>query len=203
MKCQRVWTESRRGRLSQRGARASLLCALAAFLAVPGGCRRAGPGDPAGPAPPAAAIFEDITARSGIHYTWSIRGQRPLNILQTIGNGCAFLDYDNDGSLDILLVGPKLALYKGDGKGHFTDVTHETGLDTLHGDFLGCAVGDYDNDGFDDIYLTAYRGGVLLHNEGIGHRVSGVGENASSSSHVEAPIENRKFPTPDTRHPVL
>src|SRR5579871_6578159 len=109
--------------------------------------------------------FVDVAKTAGIHYRWEIPGKRPLNILQTIGNGCAFLDYNNDGNLDILLVGPKLALYRGDGHGHFTDVTHETGLDTLHGHFLGCAVGDYDNDGYDDIYITAYRGGVLLHNE--------------------------------------
>ena len=47
---------------------------------------------------------------SGLHYQWEVPGKRPLNILQTIGNGCAFLDYDNDGNLDILLVGPQLAL---------------------------------------------------------------------------------------------
>ena len=75
-----------------------------------------------------------------MRYRWVIPGKRPLTLLQTIGNGCAFLDYDNDGNLDILLIGPKLALYKGDGHGHFTDVTHETGLDKLHGYFLGCAV---------------------------------------------------------------
>jgi hypothetical protein len=75
------------------------------------------------------------------------------------------LDYDNDGNLDILLVGPKIALYKGDGAGHFTDVTRETGLDTLQGHFLGCTVGDYDNDGYPDIYITGFRTGVLLHNE--------------------------------------
>src|SRR5579883_2441307 len=108
----------------------------------------------------------DETANAGISYKWQLPAKRPLDILQTIGNGCAFLDYNNDGNLDILLVGPKLALYKGDGHGHFTDVTHETGLDKIHGNFLGCAVGDYDNDGYDDIYLTAYRGGALLHNEG-------------------------------------
>ncbi|HZP82091.1 MAG TPA: VCBS repeat-containing protein, partial [Chthonomonadaceae bacterium] len=84
---------------------------------------------------------------------------------QTIGNGCAFLDYDNDGNLDILLVGPKLALYKGDGHGHFSDVTQATGLDKLSGHLLGCAVGDYDNDGYDDLYISGYRAGLLLHNE--------------------------------------
>lgn len=109
--------------------------------------------------------FTDIAKTSGIDYVWHPVGTRPLNILGTIGNGCALFDYDNDGNLDVLLVGSKLALYKGDGKGHFTDVTHETGLDQLKGYFLGCAVGDYDNDGYDDVYLTAYRGGALLHNE--------------------------------------
>ena len=84
--------------------------------------------------PEASSIhFEDVADQAGLRYRWTIPGKRPLNILQTIGNGCAFLDYNNDGNLDILLVGPKLALYRGDGKGHFTDVTKETGLDKLHG----------------------------------------------------------------------
>jgi hypothetical protein len=111
------------------------------------------------------ARLVDVADQAGLRYQWTIAGKRPLNILQTIGNGCAFLDYDNDGCLDILLVGPKLALYKGDGHGHFVDVTHQTHLDRIHGHLLGCAVGDYDNDGFDDIYLSGYRGGVLLHND--------------------------------------
>ena len=116
--------------------------------------------------PAASGIrFEDASVAAGLRYRWVIAGKRPLNILQTIGSGCAFLDYNNDGNLDILLVGPKLALYRGDGKGHFTEVTEETGLAKLTGHFLGCAVGDIDGDGYDDIYVTAYRGGVLLHNE--------------------------------------
>ena len=114
----------------------------------------------------ANSIFRDVTDGAGIHYRWEIVGKRPLNILQTIGNGCAFLDYDGDGNLDILLVGFKLALYKGDGKGAFTEVTSKTGLDKLKGNFHSCAVGDIDNDGHDDVYLSAYRGGVMLHNEG-------------------------------------
>jgi enediyne biosynthesis protein E4 len=111
------------------------------------------------------ARFTDVAATSGIHYRWEIAGKRPLNILQTIGNGCAFLDYDNDGNLDILLIGPHLALYRGDGHGHFTDVTRQMGLSGLAGHFLGCAVGDYDNDGYEDIYLSGYRTGLLLHND--------------------------------------
>ena len=113
---------------------------------------------------PVALSFREVSQSAGLQYEWKVSGVRPLNIRQTIGNGCAFLDYDGDGNLDILLVGPKTALYKGDGKGHFTDVSAPTGFAALNGDFLGCAVGDYDNDGFDDIFLTAYQGGALLHN---------------------------------------
>jgi hypothetical protein len=119
--------------------------------------------------PPDGPRFIDVAADAGLDYRWAIPGPRPLNILQSIGNGCAFLDFDNDGNLDILLVGPTLALFHNDGKGHFQNVTRQTGLDKLHGHFLGCAVGDYDNDGYMDIYITAYRGGVLLHNEGGSH----------------------------------
>jgi hypothetical protein len=110
--------------------------------------------------------FLDVADQAGLRYRWRVAGPRPLNILQGIGNGCAFLDYNRDGCLDILLVAsPHPLLYRGDGHGHFADVTHETGLDRLTGHFLGCAVGDYDNDGYDDLYLTAYQGGALLHNE--------------------------------------
>ena len=108
--------------------------------------------------------FVDVADKAGLKYAWKTEGSRPLNILQTIGNGCAFLDYNNDGNLDILLIGPKPALFEGDGKGHFTDVTVKTGLDKISGHLLGVAVGDFDNDGFDDLYLTAYRGGILLKN---------------------------------------
>jgi hypothetical protein len=150
--------------------------ALAAvlFVAEPGCIRTANLRPPTVSVPiPASGVtgstgahFVDATEQAGLDYRWSISGKRPLNILQTIGNGCALLDVDQDGSLDILLVGPKTALYRGDGHGRFTNVTAAFGLDRLSGHFLGCAVGDYDNDGFPDVYLSAYRGGVLLHNEG-------------------------------------
>ena len=111
------------------------------------------------------SAFVDVAEQAGLKYRWVISGKRPLTILQTIGNGCAFLDYNNDGLLDILLVGPRTALFKNQGGGRFSDVSAATGLGTLKGHFLGCAVGDYDNDGWPDVYLSAYRGGALLRNQ--------------------------------------
>jgi hypothetical protein len=108
----------------------------------------------------------DTTLAAGINYVWNPPQKRPLTILQTIGYGCAFLDYNQDGDLDILLVGTQPALYQGDGAGHFQDVTQSTKIGQLKGHFLGCAVGDYDNDGFPDIFLSGYREARLLHNEG-------------------------------------
>jgi len=132
--------------------------------AAPVPSRPPAPGTSAPPGPP---LFSDVAGPAGLHYQWVVAGKRPLNILQTIGNGCAFLDYDNSGNLSVLLVGTdRIALFRGDGHGHFSDVSRAMGLDTLKGHFLGCAVGDYDGDGYDDVYVSGYRTGLLLHNEG-------------------------------------
>ncbi|HEX5324657.1 MAG TPA: FG-GAP-like repeat-containing protein [Capsulimonadaceae bacterium] len=168
--------------------RSRLAISLAVLLIFAAGCHGGSFSDPtalpnrseSGPAPK----FVEMAAAAGISYRWELASKRPLNILQTIGNGCAFLDYDNSGNLSILLIGPKLALYKGDGHGHFTDVTHQTGLDKLHGNFMGCAVGDYDNDGYDDLYISAYGGGLLLHNEhGVSFNRTG-GNQAAAVGHI-------------------
>jgi enediyne biosynthesis protein E4 len=142
-----------------------LLC----FLAPLSGCWRAN----ATPAD-AGIRFVDVTAASGISHVVKGEGPLPLpgespealTILETMGNGCAFLDYNNDGNLDVLAVDRKPVLYRGDGKGGFTDVSRAAGLAGLSGHFMGCAVGDYDNDGWDDLYISGYRTGLLLRNEG-------------------------------------
>jgi hypothetical protein len=115
-------------------------------------------------APVPAVSLVNRTKEAGLRYRWRITAQRPLTIGEVMGNGCAFLDYDNDGKLDILLVGSPPALFRGDGKGKFTDVSKTMGIATLRGKFLGCAVGDYDNDGWSDLYLSGYKTGVLLRN---------------------------------------
>jgi hypothetical protein len=107
-------------------------------------------------------------------------GKSALKHLPEIsGAGCAFLDYDNDGWMDIYLVNsgqadfytpPKPlrnALYHNNRDGTFTDVTEKAGVGSgMYG--MGVAVGDYDNDGFPDIYVTQYGRSILYHNNGDG-----------------------------------
>jgi enediyne biosynthesis protein E4 len=140
------------------------------------------PAPPAPPAPPAqpAPLFEEIPASaSGI--TWTHENARsPQRFLpESLGPGCAFLDYDNDGWMDIYLVNsgpsnfyqpsrpPKNALYKNNRDGTFTDVTDKAGVGG--GTFgMGVASGDYDNDGYPDLFITAYGRCILYHNNGNG-----------------------------------
>jgi enediyne biosynthesis protein E4 len=96
-----------------------------------------------------------------------------------VGSGCAFLDYNNDGKLDLFLVnssrlpgykerGPFFpALYRNEGGGRFTDVTQAAGL-ALDCYGMGAAVADYDGDGFQDLLLTALGSCHLFHNQGDG-----------------------------------
>ena len=148
-----------------RGQRLPLGLALLVLSGT--ACQQPRPPQAAPPPVSESGAFRRLTPeQSGLSYTWKISGERPLDILQTIGNGVAFLDYDADGNLDILCVGSPAALFRGDGKGHFTDVSATVLPPGLSDHFLGVAVGDVDGDGFDDLYLSAYEGGRLLHNQG-------------------------------------
>ncbi len=98
-------------------------------------------------------------------------------ILEAIGCGAAFFDYDNDGWLDILLLtgsrwdsappGATNRLYKNNRNGTFTDVTEKAGL-TRQGWFCGVTVGDYNNDGFEDLFITGWPQNILYRNNGDG-----------------------------------
>jgi hypothetical protein len=110
--------------------------------------------------------FTEVGAAAGLRFRHGHGGASPLNILQTAGSGCAFLDYDGDGWLDILLLSsapPVVALYQNDGKGAFAEVTHRTGI-RARGYLMGCATGDYDGDGDLDLYVTSYGAGALYRN---------------------------------------
>ena len=127
------------------------------------------------------ALFEAIDPRtSGI--TWIHENAMSPNryLPETMGPGVAFVDYDNDGWVDIFMVNSgaadfyqpakplKNALYKNNRDGTFTDVTDQAGLGGGKEFGMGCAVGDYDNDGYPDILVTAYGKCTLYRNNGNG-----------------------------------
>ncbi|MBL8223539.1 MAG: VCBS repeat-containing protein, partial [Bryobacterales bacterium] len=109
----------------------------------------------------------DVTAAAGLRYQHHTGAFGAKYLPETMGPGCAFLDYDGDGWLDILLVNGQrrstLQLWRNNGNGTFTDVTRAAGLDVeMYG--MGVAVGDYNNDGFPDVYVTAVGQNRLFRN---------------------------------------
>ncbi|MCA9751413.1 MAG: VCBS repeat-containing protein, partial [Gemmatimonadetes bacterium] len=122
--------------------------------------------------------FTDITREAGVDFV-HVNGAAGEKLLpETMGGGCAFVDYDNDGDQDLLLVNstywpddertstvrPTSVLYRNDGAGAFTNVTLATGLG-LECYGMGAAVGDYDNDGDVDVFITAVGVNHLLRND--------------------------------------
>ena len=141
--------------------------------------------------------FTDVTGQAGIQFQHNSGAFGGKFLPETLGSGCAFLDYDRDGWQDILLIngadwpGHKknrttLRLYHNNGNGTFTDVTSRAGLDVeLYG--MGVAVGDYNNDGFPDILVTCVGQNRLFRNTGKGKFVdvtnaSGLGKREGFST---------------------
>ncbi len=128
--------------------------------------------------------FEDITAKSGIEFQHSFGEKELRTILEGTGSGCAWIDYNNDGLLDLYVVNGRHVdgltnhsapdgvdttnhLYRNNGDGTFTDVTTKAGVPGK-GFGVGVTVGDFDNDGNEDIYITNYNSAILYHNNGNG-----------------------------------
>jgi enediyne biosynthesis protein E4 len=120
--------------------------------------------------------FRNVTQAAGIHFVHNNGAFGKKYLPETLGAGCAFIDFDNDGYPDILLINGEdfsghnvhgrttLKLYHNNGNGTFTDVTAKAGLAvSMYG--MGVAVGDYDNDGYDDIFITALGQSRLFHND--------------------------------------
>ncbi|MBS1817313.1 MAG: CRTAC1 family protein [Acidobacteria bacterium] len=120
----------------------------------------------------------DVTRSAGITFRHNNGAYGGKFLPETLGSGCAFLDYDADGWQDILLINgmdwpghrrqrSTLALYRNNRNGTFTDVTKAAGLDIeMYG--MGVAVGDFDNDGFPDLYITCVGQSRLFRNTGKG-----------------------------------
>jgi enediyne biosynthesis protein E4 len=122
--------------------------------------------------------FTDVTTSAGIQFRHNSGAFGAKYLPETLGPGCAFLDYDNDGWQDILIINgmdwpghakqpSTMHLYRNNRNGTFTDVTRAAGLDVeMYG--MGVAVGDFNNDGFPDIYVTCVGQSRLFQNTGKG-----------------------------------
>ena len=127
--------------------------------------------------------FVDVTDEAGVGFHYTHGGTGRKHFIETMGPGCAFLDFDGDGRLDIYAVnghaldGAEPAetneLYHNLGDGTFREVARETGADD-GGYGVGVTAADYDNDGDADLYLTNYGPNVLLRGRGDGTFADGT-----------------------------
>lgn len=128
--------------------------------------------------PPPFSRFVDVAASAGLTRTMFYgEGTSATYVTEIMGGGCAFFDYDNDGWMDILILGGRRLesippgasnrLYKNNRDGTFTDVTEKAGLLDA-GWAVGVCVGDYDNDGFEDLFVTYFGQNRLYRNNGDG-----------------------------------
>jgi hypothetical protein len=139
----------------------------------------------AGQAPKAQASritvrYTDIRQAAGITFRQDSTQSEEKYYLETMGTGVGWIDYDQDGLMDLYFVQSAAtdiykpahplwsALYHNNGDGTFTDVTEKAGVGGEGHYGQGVAVGDYDNDGFPDLYVTGYGRAILYHNNGDG-----------------------------------
>jgi hypothetical protein len=132
------------------------------------------------PEPTRPVTFTDVATTSGITFRHDNAASPEKYLIETMGSGCGWIDYDQNGLLDLYLVNGattrvynpsrplRSALYRNNGDGTFTDVTGKAGVgaEGLFG--MGVAVGDYDNDGFPDLFVLGYGRCILYHNNGDG-----------------------------------
>jgi hypothetical protein len=158
----------------------SAIVALCAVIAVAAGLAASAAPPPATQEPPITVQFTDVRKAAGIAFLQDGTGTDEKYYLETMGTGVGWIDYDQDGLMDLYFVQsaatdiykpprPLLsALYHNNGDGTFTDVTEKAGVGGKGHYGQGVAVGDYDNDGYPDMYVTGYGSAILYHNNGNG-----------------------------------
>ena len=124
--------------------------------------------------------FTDIRQAAGITFKQDATATKEKYYLETMGTGVGWIDYDQDGLMDLYFVQSgatdiytppqplRSALYHNNGDGTFTDVTEKAGVGGSGHYGQGVTVGDYDNDGYPDLYVTGYGNAILYHNNGDG-----------------------------------
>jgi enediyne biosynthesis protein E4 len=124
--------------------------------------------------------YKDVRQQSGITFKQDSTQTDEKYYLETMGTGVGWIDYDQDGLMDIFFVQSaatdiykpaqplRSALYHNNGDGTFTDVTEKAGLAGEGHYGQGVTVGDFDNDGYPDLYVTGYGRAILYHNNGNG-----------------------------------
>ena len=124
--------------------------------------------------------FVDVAAAAGLDFRHDNAATAQKFLIETMGAGCGWIDYDQNGLFDLYMVNGaatsayqskkslRSALYRNNGDGTFTDVTSKVGVGAagLYG--MGVAVGDYDNDGFPDLFVLGYGRCILYRNNGDG-----------------------------------
>ena len=137
-------------------------------------------------------FFLNVTRSSGINFKHSIGDDQLTNIIESVGGGAAFLDYDQDGLIDLYMVNGSFhdrlsdqdftpvmeqtnGLFKNNGDGTFSNVTKKAGVGDK-GFGMGVTIGDYNNDGFPDIYVSNHGPNVLYKNKGDGTFINIAGK---------------------------
>src|SRR5262245_51689 len=123
-------------------------------------------------------LFKDVAGQAGLTFVHDNAATPEKYLIETMGAGCAWIDFNQDGLLDLYLVNsastaayqPKRplrsALYRNNGDSTFTDITERAGVAAVGLFGMGVAVGDYDNDGFPDLMVLGYGRSILYRNNG-------------------------------------